>query len=238
MAPESTTNIYRNQLLSAMSAHDIERVAPHLSLVEPPVRKDIEQPNQSIKHVFFPESGIVSIVGRGPHRKEMEIGIIGREGMTGAVVVMGNGKSPHQCYFQVAGQAHRMAADDLREAMEDSSTLRLFLLRYVQAFMIQATYTAICNGSAKLEERLARWLLMAQDRLDGDELPLIHDFLALMLGVRRPGVTVAIHSLEHQGLIDGRRGIIKVLDRTGLEKIANSSYGVPEAEYKRLMNGG
>ncbi len=109
------------------------------------------------------------------------------------------------------------------------------MLRFAQSFLIQATHTAISNGSAKLEERLARWLLMAHDRIDGDELPLIHDFLALMLGVRRPGVTVAIHSLEGQGLIEAARGVIRVIDRKGLEEVANASYGTPEAEYERLM---
>jgi CRP-like cAMP-binding protein len=120
--------------------------------------------------------------------------------------------------------------------MTKSPTLRGMLLHYVQAFMIQTAHTAASNGSAKLEERLARWLLMAHDRTDGDELSLVHEFLAVMLGVRRPGVTVALHTLEEQGLIRARRGSILIIDRAGLEELANSSYGVPEAEYDRLMS--
>jgi CRP-like cAMP-binding protein len=119
--------------------------------------------------------------------------------------------------------------------MQASPRLREVLLRFVQSFLIQATHTAISNGSARLEERLARWLLMAHDRIESDDLPLVHEFLALMLGVRRPGVTIGIHSLEGAGLIEARRGVIKILDRKGLEDAANASYGVPEAEYRRLM---
>jgi CRP-like cAMP-binding protein len=121
--------------------------------------------------------------------------------------------------------------------MQESRTLRKVLLRFVHSFMIQATHTAVANGSAKLEERLARWLLMAHDRLDGDRLRLVHEFLARMLGVRRPGVTVAIHALESSGVIESARGVITVVDREGLEEMANGSYGVPEREYERLMRG-
>ena len=190
-----------------------------------------------MKIVVFPESGIVSVVARGSGRKQLEVGIIGREGMTGLIVVMGNDRSPHSTYVQVSGEGQRIAAEDLREAMRKSSSLRDTMLRYAQVFMIQATHTALSNGSAKLEERLARWLLMAHDRCDGDELPLVHEFLALMLGVRRPGVTVAIHAIEKAGVIEASRGVIRVVDRKGLEEIANGSYGVPETEYNRLMSG-
>ena len=196
---------------------------------------ELERPNKPIKNVFFPEAGMVSVVANGARKKKLEVGIIGREGMTGLMVLLGNDRSPYQAYIQIAGSAQRIASDDLRSAMAKSPTLAGVLMRYVQAFMIQTTQTAISNGSGKLEERLARWLLMAQDRVDGDELPLIHDFLALMLGVRRPGVTVTLHSLEAQGLIKTNRGSISVLDREGLEEAANGTYGIAEAEYQRRM---
>jgi CRP-like cAMP-binding protein len=210
-------------------------VLPLLEPVELKTRDEIEAPNTSITHVVFPESGLVSVTNRGVRKRNLEIGVIGREGMTGLTVVLGNDRSPNTTYVQVAGHGHRISSDDLRNAMDESATLRDVLLHYVQAFMIQTTYTAISNGTAKLEERLARWLLMAHDRADGDDLALVHDFLALMLGVRRPGVTVAVHSLEAQGLISAARSSILVVDRAGLEELAGGSYGVPEAEYKRLM---
>jgi CRP-like cAMP-binding protein len=112
---------------------------------------------------------------------------------------------------------------------------RLFL-RYVQAFMVQTAHTAVANARATLEERLARWLLMAHDRTDDDELPLTHEFLSLMMGTRRPGVTEAMHVLTSHGLIKPERGMIRMLDREGLKERANGFYGIPEAEYKRLMN--
>jgi CRP-like cAMP-binding protein len=235
MAPQDPSTIQRNQLLGALSADDLALLTPDLTLVDLAVRAELERPNRPIKNVFFPEAGMVSVVANGARKKQMEVGIIGREGMTGLMVVLGNDRSPYSAYMQIAGSGQRIASDDLRSAMQRSRTLAGVLLRYVQAFMIQTTQTALSNGSAKLEERLARWLLMAHDRVDGDELPLIHDFLALMLGVRRPGVTVAMRALEQQGLIKAKRGTIIVLDRVGLEEIANASYGVPEAEYKRRM---
>ncbi len=235
MAPDPKLVVFRNQLLHALSVEDLALLTPHLTPVKLASRDELERPNRPIKTIVFPESGIISVVAHGARRKQIEAGIIGREGMTGLMVVLGNDRSPHSTYVQIPGEGYRMAPDDLRKAMRERSTLHNILLRFAQAFMIQATHTAISNGSAKLEERLARWLLMAHDRVDGDKLPLVHEFLALMLNVRRPGVTVAVHSLERQGLIRAERGIITVVDRKGLEETADASYGVPEAEYKRLM---
>ena len=238
MAPDAKPTIVRNRILRALKSENLELLTPHLSPIKLSVRDEFEAPNKSIKTIVFPDSGIISVVAHGSHNKVLEVGIIGCEGMTGLAIVMGSDRSPHRTYVQVRGEGQQMAADDLREAMLESPSLRDIMLRFAQSFMIQATHTALSNGSAKLEERLARWLLMADDRIDGDELPLVHEFLALMLGVRRPGVTIAIHSLERIGVIENSRGVIKVSDRKGLEEIANASYGVPEAEYKRLMRGG
>ncbi len=128
-----------------------------------------------------------------------------------------------------------MDAGELRKAMQQSASLQGSLLKYVQVFMTQTAHTAIANARAKLEERLARWILMADDRLDGKSLPLTHEFLSLMLGVRRAGVTEALHALEAQSLIQPARGEIVVLNRKGIERRAGASYGVPEAEYRRLI---
>ena len=234
-AAEINQSECRNQLLSALRADGFAALAPHLESIDVATREYFERPNVKIKYVFFPESGIVSIVSHGVRKKALEVGVIGREGMTGLTVVLGNSRSPHQTYVQVAGTGHRITAEQLRKAMNADQRLRNTLLHYVQAFMIQTAYTAVANGTARLEEKLARWLLMAHDRLDGDDLPLIHDFLALMLGVHRPGVTLAITALETRGVITAKRSVITVIDRKGLEEIANSTYGVPEAEYARLM---
>jgi CRP-like cAMP-binding protein len=144
--------------------------------------------------------------------------------MTGLALVMGHQRATHGTYVQVAGKAQRIKADKSREADERSSTLHRAMLRYAHAYLQQTTATALANGRSKIEERLARWLLMAHDRIDGDRLPLTHEFLSLMLGVRRSGVTTALQELEKKGLISGSRGAIVNLDRKGVEKQSNGTY--------------
>jgi CRP-like cAMP-binding protein len=156
--------------------------------------------------------------------------------MSGTAVVLGNGRSPYSTYMQVAGRAQRIGVEEFRGAIDGAKELQHILFKFVQAFSVQTAHTAIANARATVEERLARWLLMAHDRIDGDELLLTHEFLALMLGVRRAGVTVAIHALESRALIQSGRGHIWVLDRKGLEETAGGYYGTPESEYRRLMN--
>jgi CRP-like cAMP-binding protein len=130
-------------------------------------------------------------------------------------------------YMQIAGRGQRLSAGDLRKAISASATLHQVLLHYVHSFLRQTTQTALANGRSKIEERLARWLLMAHDRVDGNELPLTHEFLAVMLGVRRSGVTTAIQELERNGLIGHRRSYITILDREGLESGTNGTYSRP-----------
>ena len=209
-------------------------LGPHLEAVDLPVRKQLENRNKAIEHVYFIEHGFASVVANGTGRS-IEVGLIGREGMTGLAVVMGTDRSPHDTFIQAAGDAQRISAAALRSAMEQSPALHRFFLRYGHAFVIQTAQTALANGRSKIEERLARWLLMAQDRLDGDEVPLTHEFLSVMLGVRRPGVTVTLDLLEKQGLIRAKRGVVVILDRTGLRKISNGAYGAAEAEFQRLF---
>src|SRR4030095_1660525 len=169
--------------------------------------------------VYFIERGFASVVANGTGRS-IEVGLIGGEGMTGLAVVMGTDRSPHDTFMQVAGGGQRISSAKLRGAMEQSPALHRSFLRYGHAFVVQTAQTALANGRSKIEERLARWLLMAQDRLGGDEVPLTHEFLSVMLGVRRPGVTVALNLLEKQGLIRRMRGGVAILNRTALRKIS------------------
>ena len=154
--------------------------------------------------------------------------IIGREGMTGLAIVMGHDRAQHATYIQAAGKGQRISAANLREADERSNTLHRAMLRYAHSFLHQTTTTALANGRSKLEERLARWLLMADDRIDDKELPLTHEFLGIMLGTHRPGVTIAVQALEKAGLITTRRSHITIVDRKRLEKSANGAYVTPE----------
>jgi CRP-like cAMP-binding protein len=231
----NSSNSFRNHLLIAMSPDDRSILQPFLEPVGLALYYDLEKPSTPIESVYFMESGIASVVAVVERDTRIEIGLIGREGMTGAAVVLNGGSSPHETYIQVAGDGQRISTKELRSAMKKSETLTSLLLKFAQAFMVQTAHTAIANARGKIDQRLARWLLMAHDRIDGDELPLTHEFLALMLGVRRAGVTESVSSLEGQGMIRARRGRITVTNRRFLEKRAGGFYGIPEAELRRLF---
>jgi CRP-like cAMP-binding protein len=148
---------------------------------------------------------------------------------------MGADRAPFRTIVQVPGDGHRIEAGAFGEAIAASANLRNLLLRYVQALSVQTSYTALSNAVHPIEERLARWLLMSHDRADGNEVPLTHEFLSLMLAVRRPSVTTALHVLEGNRFITAERGLITIRDRARLEEFAGDSYGRPEAEYERLI---
>jgi CRP-like cAMP-binding protein len=225
-----------NRLLQKLSPADLRLLEPHLEAAPLIVREYFEQPNKVIQRVFFPTTGIISVVAEQANGTQVEVGIIGCEGMTGIAVLLGDQKPHNSTFVQVAGHGHGISAAKLREAISESRTMHGLFLKYVQAFLAQATHTAVANARAKVPERLARWLLMAHDRVPGDEISLTHEFLALMLSVRRAGVTEALDALRRAKLISSGRGTVTVLNRKGLEKLADQFYGVPEAQYKRLIN--
>jgi CRP-like cAMP-binding protein len=223
-----------NHLLSSLTEADRAALEPHLDRIEMPVRALIEAPNRQIEHVYFPESGIVSVVVAGPKGREIEVGIIGRDGMTGLAVLLGDGRATHKTFVQIVGVASRIGANTLRSEFETRPLMQQSFLRYAHAFAVQTSHTALANGQATLQERLARWLLMCLDRMDTNVIPLTHEYLAVMLGVRRAGVTETLGDLQRQGLVRCARGEIAVVDRTGLKEIAGGLYGIPEAEHVRL----
>jgi CRP-like cAMP-binding protein len=220
---QKTSVATKNRILSCLSASDMALLQSDLEPVALPLREVLEVPNKPIKHSYFIEYGLASIVAANKH-KRLEVGLIGCEGVTGLPIVLGNDRSPNETFMQVPGKGIRIAADNLREAISQSRSLERALLAFAYSFMNQTANTALSNGTATLEERLARWLLMANDRLRGDEIPLTHEFLSLMLGVRRAGVTVALHYLERRALIRLSRKQIIITDRKGLEAAANGSY--------------
>jgi CRP-like cAMP-binding protein len=224
-----------NQLLQSLSSSDLELLAPHLMTVVLRLSQDLERPNKPIRDLYFPDSGVASVVAINPGGEQVEVGVIGSEGVTGAAVILGNEQCPHSTYIQIAGRGMRISTTDLRDSMGASRSLRELLLRYVQTFMVQTAHTAIANARANLPQRLARWLLMAHDRVAEDRVPLTHEFLSLMMGVRRAGVTEALHELARLNLTKAARGEITILNRRGIERIAGSYYGAPEAEYRRLI---
>ncbi len=235
MTDDRTDSLYRNRLLNALSADDRALLRPHLRLGTLKLRQELEQPNRPIRRVYFIEQGIASVVATTMGRHRVETGLIGPEGMTGLMVLLGNHQSPSATFIQAPGSALSIDSDALRAALDKSETMRRLLLRFAQIFLIQTAQTAVANARLTLEGRLARWLLMTQDRLDQNNLPMTHEFLSVMLGVRRAGVTEALHGLEGKRAIKAMRGEIVILDRRIIEKRAGAFYGLPEAEYERLI---
>jgi CRP-like cAMP-binding protein len=224
---------FANAVLSQLSSADFQSLNPHLESIQLPVHMHLEGRNLHIQAVYFPECGLASVVANG-NTRPVEVGVIGREGMTGLSIFFGVDRSPNETFMQVAGNGWRMNADIFRRCLDESSSLRSLVGAKMHVFTVQMGQTAAANGKANIEERLSRWLLMAQDRLGGDHMPLSHEFLGLMLGVRRAGVTVALQHLTERKLITTRRRDIYISDRKGLVEAANSCYGVAEAEQRRV----
>jgi CRP-like cAMP-binding protein len=217
-----------NQLLSGLSAPNFAVLEPHLSAEDLPVGKVLGGRSKRIDHIYFLENGFASVVAYGAGSRGIEVGIIGREGMSGLSVMLGRDQSRYETYMQVAGNGLRISTANFRAAIDQSGDLLRALLLFVDSFLSQAAETALANGRSNIEQRLARWLLMAHDRIDG-ELPLTQAFLSIMLGVRRAGVTTAVQELERQGLIAAKRGGITILDREALVVCAGGIYSGLEA---------
>ncbi|MER8486710.1 Crp/Fnr family transcriptional regulator [Mesorhizobium australicum] len=223
--PQSTL---RNHVLKTLTPEDFGLLWPSMHHVELALNARLEVAYQPIEQVYFPETGIASVVAAMTGGRQSEVGIIGRDGMTGLAVVLGQDRSPNETYIQVASNGWCLPVEHLRIAIAESQTLRPSLLRYVHAFLVQSSRTALVNGHSKIEERLARWLLMVNDRAEGDIIYLTHEFLATMLGSRRPGVTTALQMLEYRGLVHAKRGEITIVDRIGMIKLTDGAYGEEE----------
>ena len=208
-----------NRLLRQLPPVDFARLAPHLEPVELRKQEVLVEPDQPCAHATFPERGIGSIVTVSPEGQMIESGLFGRDGLSPASLALGADRSPHRIFIQAPGEGHRVPAQALREAMAASPALRDLLLRYAQTLAVQTAYTALSNAVHCVDERLARWLLMCHDRA-GDQMALTHEFLGIMLAVRRPSVTTALHVLEGNGFIRATRGLITVRDRQALEEFA------------------
>ena len=233
MYAPSTTG---NQLLAALPPADFALLKPDLEAVDLPTRRQLEQRGRTVEHIYFLDAGLASMVVSAGANHNIEVAIVGKEGMTGLPVLLGIERPIHETFIQSAGRGWRIPSGVLDAAIKQSPTLHGILLRYVHTLVTQMAYTALANGRYTIEERLARWLLMAEDRAGkGNTITLTHDFLALMLGARRAGVTVAINEFHKRGVLRTERGRITVQDRRALEEAANGSYGTPEAEYERLF---
>jgi CRP-like cAMP-binding protein len=227
----------KNLLLNKLSASELEQVSRDLQDVELAVKKTLYEPGQAITAVYFVTDGVVSMVNEPDAGEVVEFATVGREGMVGFPVLLGTSSMPSRTIVQVPGAALKMQVPALHRVIEKVPKLSRLLLRHTMAVLNQIAQTTSCNRLHEVDERCARWLLQTHDRVDGDSLLLTQEFLAQMLGCHRPTVTVAAGMLQQAGLIEYSRGVIKIVDRKGLEKAACNCYRIIAQEYERLLNG-
>jgi CRP-like cAMP-binding protein len=223
-----------NRLLASLPQSEFDALAPDLHGVHIEHKQWISRPEEQIEYVYFPRGAVISILAPMADGQSVEGATVGLEGLVGLAVFLGEGMAQEEVICQVAGPGARVPADRFRAAFEQSPVLERQLRRYSLALMAQLIRTAGCNRAHPVEERAARWLLMTADRAGTDEFPLTQEFLAAMLGVRRPSVTVAAGLLQAAGLIRYRRGIVKILDRERLEESACEDYRLTRDIYERL----
>ena len=237
MSPRSSDGL-GNRLLDALPRSVVDRLRRQLETVSMASHQSIHEPGQVTEHVFFPTSGLISMVATMTNGESIEIGMIGREGMFSVSAILGDDTPSQRAMVQLSGSALRMPARLLREELEAQISVRLLLLRYVQVTLSTSAQTVACNRLHLLEQRCARWLLSAHDRAEADTFPMTQEFLAMMLGVRRPGVTVAAQSLQASGLIDYNHGRMTIIDRKGLEAVTCECYRSIQKESYRLLGMG
>jgi len=195
----------------------------------------LQVPNKQLAYAYFPTSGICSVIAENLGGVEAETGIIGREGFVGISIAMFAETAPARVIVQAPGRALKISRAKLLTAIGASHSLHVTLLRFAHVFTVQISQTAVANGHYTINQRLARWLLMCQDREESPELPMTHKFLSVMLTVRRAGITEALNFLEGASCVQALRNRIVITDRKCLEKIAGPAYGIPEREYRRLI---
>jgi CRP-like cAMP-binding protein len=225
----------RNRLLAALPPADFERLSASLTLVSLSLKQTLFEADEPIAAAYFVETGMVSYLAYLENGDAIEVGLIGPEGMVGMPLILGVDSASAGAIVQMQGTALRISPAALRQAFDEGKALRTRLLRYMQALYTQVSQTAACNGHHGLEERLARWLLMAHDRAEGDQFPMTHEFMALMLGVRRSGVTVTASTLKQAGLISYANGRMTILDRPALEAVACECYGIVQRQFEQLL---
>jgi len=218
------SNWPRNRLLLALPSRDLKRLMPKLEHINCQYRQILMDADSSLDHVFFPDSGVVSVVAVYPDGSIIEMATIGREGFTDVQAVFGAKTSSVRLLVQIQGSAAKISRAAFTQAMESMPSFRKLMYAYVQAFLAQVMASVACNGAHSLKQRLARWLLMMRDRSDDDALPITQDLLAEMLGVQRPTITNVAKELERDGLIKRGRRQVTILDRKRLTKASCECY--------------
>ena len=225
----------QNQLLAALPGKEYKRLIPHLETVRLPFMEVIYESGAPIEHVYFPNEGLISLLVVMEDETPREVGLIGNEGMLGTAVALGMSTTPIRALIQMPGSAMRMKAEALRDELKRGGALQDVLQRYAHALFTQISQSAACISSHEVDKRLSRWLIMTHDRAPGDEFEMKHEFMAMMLGVRRPTVTLVMAELTNAGIISHVRGRVRVVDRQGLEGASCECYKTVRALYDRLL---
>jgi CRP-like cAMP-binding protein len=226
---------FKNALLAHLSSETIAGFLRHLEPVQLDVKFVLYEPRQRMEYAYFPETGMVSVVSIMEDGRCIEVGTIGREGMVGATILLTADRVPYQYFVQMAGNGYRIRAELLHVAAEQKPELRTLIFHYQAAFLTQTMQAAACNGLHNIQQRCCRWILMSQDRADSATVPLTHEFLGLMLGVRRASVSEVLHPLQASGWIHSQRGEITILNRKALETGSCECYGLVAQQYADLL---
>lgn len=232
---QNTQQLIDNRILAALPAEEYERLLPYLEDVRLKPGDILSRADEKIEYVYFPKRGTISVCAVMEDGAQVEVGVIGNEGMFGLPIFFKTNTVPLQAMVQIPDGAVRMKAEAFMNEIGQCEHLRDLLLHYAQAFFMQAAQTAACNRLHRMDGRLARWLLMCQDRTRSELLQLTQEFIAIMLGVRRAGVSIAAAKLKDDGLIHYERGFIRILDRAGLEAVSCECYAIVRKEFDRLL---
>jgi CRP-like cAMP-binding protein len=225
-----------NGLLAALSDQEYQKLLPDLEPIPLIFGAKVFAPGEIIRHVYFPTSGIVSLLATTGESSSLEVGIVGNEGMVGVSAFMGVKTSRTLAVVQGGGSALRMRVGAFRKTLDNGSGLPLLLLSYTHSLLTQISQAAVCNRFHPIDARLARWLLMTSDRMGTDEFQVTQEFLSNMLGVRREGVNRAAGSLQRKKLVSYSRGTLTILKRAGLEAVACECYKIIKDEYEALLS--
>ena len=235
-APTTVPLVLRsNRLLAALPPEEVELLQPRLEAVQLPLRQNLYEADRPIDHVYFLHRGVASMVTEIPGGLSVEMATVGPEGMVGIPIFLGAERMASKAFIQVPGEGVRMEADAFRDVIARCPVLNRLLLRYTLALMTLLAQNAACNRTHAVEERCSRWLLLTQDRVHQASFPLTQEFLAEMLGVRRPTVSIAASLLARAGLVSYVRGRITILDRPGLEAASCDCYRIIAGEFEHLV---
>ncbi|MDB5841865.1 MAG: Crp/Fnr family transcriptional regulator [Herminiimonas sp.] len=224
-----------NRLLATLSAEEYNALQPHLEMVENSLREEVQTRNQAFEYVYFPCTSVFSVIATMRSGAAVEVGTIGSEGFIGIELLMGGEYSIETTICQIVGKSLRMPVADFKRAIDGNTPLRRIAQRFIQAYLSLVSQSVACNRLHTIDERFARWILMTHDRVIGNEFYLTQEFLAIMLGVHRPSVTVIAHTFQQSGLIRYTRGKFTILDRKGMEEASCECYSAVRLQFERFL---